>query len=156
MTLQQLAALIGLAAVPRSSVSAIEHVQRMPAGLWDELFAQQLITRDMSEQAVWFVSERGQAFVDHVCALPLPQQAIAWRMPTAEEPLVWSSKIAVPFEDEGRPPPPPKKPKRVIPTDPELLRLEAIRLMDAGYGMNEVKEQLELTEPQAQAFFFGK
>lgn len=58
---------------------------------------------------------------------------------------------------EGTPPPaPPSRPKRVIPTDPEELRLEAVRLMDAGYGMNEVKEQLELTEPQAQAFFFGK
>jgi hypothetical protein len=29
-------------------------------------------------------------------------------------------------------------------------------MMDSGFGMNEVKEELELTEPQAQQFFFGK
>lgn len=58
--------------------------------------------------------------------------------------------------EEGTPPPPPLRPKRIIPTDPEELRLEAVRLMDAGYGMNEVKEQLELSEAQAQQFFFGK
>lgn len=65
-------------------------------------------------------------------------------------------RLHLSMDDEGpAPPPPPLRPKRVIPTDPELLRLEAVRLMDAGYGMNEVKEMLELTEPQAQAFFYG-
>lgn len=58
--------------------------------------------------------------------------------------------------EEGTSPAPPLRPKRIIPTDPEELRLEAVRMMDAGFGMNEVKEQLELTEPQAQQFFFGK
>ena len=49
----------------------------------------------------------------------------------------------------------PPKPKRIIPTDPDELKAAALRLLDAGYGMNEVKTELELTEEQARAFFFG-
>ena len=59
------------------------------------------------------------------------------------------------IEEVSAPPAPPLRPKRVIPTDPEELRAEAQHLMNAGFGMNEVKEELQLTESQAQAFFFG-
>lgn len=79
--------------------------------------------------------------------------AIKALRPGSGDPLRWTQ---IEEDGEGPAPPPPPKPKRVIPTDPEELRLEAVRLMDAGYGMNEVKEQLELTEVQAQQFFFGK
>ena len=51
---------------------------------------------------------------------------------------------------------PPAKPKRVIPTDPELLRETALQLMNSGLGMNEVKAELNLTTEQADAFFHGK
>jgi hypothetical protein len=59
-------------------------------------------------------------------------------------------------EDGEAPPPPPLKPKRAIPSDPDALRAAAIQMMDQGYGMNEVREELELTESQAQSFFYGK
>lgn len=59
-------------------------------------------------------------------------------------------------DDSAMTGPPPPRPKRQIPTDPEALKAEAIALLDAGLGMEEVKRELELSDEQAQAFFFGK
>lgn len=148
MTLQQLAALFDLAA--SAGVEGLCE-ERHGNATWAAL--------EQSELAVagetWAITDRGRAFLDHVCALPLPQQTIAWRM--LGQVTLPTTEIATILEDEGKPPPPPPlRRKRVIPTDSEELRLEAVRMMDAGYGMNEVKEELELTGPQAQQFFFGK
>jgi hypothetical protein len=55
--------------------------------------------------------------------------------------------------DEGVAPPPPVKPKRYIPSDPEELRDLALRMMNDGRGLMEVKEELDLTQAQADEFF---
>lgn len=151
MTLDHLAALFAVASHTTVSENDLE-----------QLATDELVER--SGDSVWEVSARGQAFIDHVRSLPLPRQLTQWVMPSDDPPFSLATLgSAVQFKpmhlsmEEGTPPPaPPLRRKRVIPTDPEELRLEAVRMMDAGYGMNEVKEQLELTDPQAQQFFFGK
>lgn len=143
MRLDETAALILLAipGPPGFSENTYEHLQALE------------LVRKNSE-ANWEITERGRVFIDHLQGLALPEQTTAWRMPDRYS--IPGSTAHWIDEDTKPPPAPPLRPKRVIPTDPEELRLEALRLMDAGFGMNEVKEQLELTEPQAQQFFFGK
>lgn len=160
----QLAALFDLAASDGADS------KRHEPNTWRSLEVLQLV--DVGEHA-FMLSERGWAYVQHVCALPLPE--LTWRMPdgtlssgtfsesgtftkAAWDGLVRINRPPAPVPgDEGpAPPPPPLRPKRIIPTDPDELRSEAIRLMDQGFGMNEVKEQLELTETQAQQFFFNQ
>lgn len=47
-------------------------------------------------------------------------------------------------------------PPRDIPTDPEILRATATHMLNSGSSMNEVKTALNLTQEQADQFFFGK
>lgn len=153
LTLEQLAALTLLATPGPSGFSetTYEHLQGLD------------LVRYNSE-CNWEITDRGRVFLDHLEALPLPRQITQWVMPSdspAFDLAVFGTAaqfkpMHLSIEDDTPPPPPPLRPKRVIPTDPEELKALALSLMNSGFGMNEVKEQLELTEGQAQQFFFGK
>jgi hypothetical protein len=142
LTLEQIAALIALDAAGGEGV-VFEHLQ--------------VVELVRMRGDTWEVTERGRAFLDHLERLPLPVPITQWLMPSADPAFdlaAFGSAVHL-RPSESAPPPPPLRPKRAIPTDPDELKAEALRLMDAGYGMNEVKEQLELTAAQAQQFFFG-
>lgn len=134
MNLDQLHALVSIAV---SGVPTSENTR-------EQLVRVQLIQDSTPE-----LTERGQVFLEHVLALPLPEQIAAWKMPLA----------AAAIESSGPPPPAPPPPNRVaprpIPTDPAELRAEALRMLDSGYGMNETAEFLKLSADQVQAIFYG-
>lgn len=112
-----------------------------------------------NSESNWEITERGRVFLDHLQGLSLPVQTAAWRMPGSDVLITGRQPLELHMsgiDDGPAPPPPPLRRKRVIPTDPDALRLEAVQMMNSGFGMNEVKEELELTESQAQQFFFGK
>lgn len=102
------------------------------------------------------LTDRGQVFLEHVLALPLPEPVSAWRMPGAS---VTVASAPMPETEEGVAPPPPPPPTRLtrrqIPTDPVELRAEALRMLDSGCGMNETAELLKLSPDQVQAIFYG-
>jgi hypothetical protein len=117
------------------------------------------------------LTDRGQAFLEHILALPLPEQV--WRMPgergfswPAPNPIVEDAlrKIgelhtypAIPLVE-----PAPSPPARfVVPTDTEAAPMDpaertalAHRLLNSGqWSRNEVKEKLKLSETEMQAIF---
>jgi hypothetical protein len=149
MRLEETAALIALATSGPFTENTYEHLQAL-----------ELVRK--SSDANWEITERGRVFIDHLQGLELPRQITQWVMPSDDPPFSLAAfGSAAQFKpmnlsiDDGPPPPPPIRRKREIPTDPDELKAEADRLMNAGYGMNEVKAELELTDAQAQAFFFG-
>lgn len=141
MNLEQLHALVEIAF---SGVPASENTRT-------QLVHFKLIQADAPE-----LTERGQVFLGHVLALPLPEPVSAWRMPGAS---VTVASAPMPETEEGVAPPPPPPPTRLtrrqIPTDPVELRAEALRMLDSGCGMNETAELLKLSPDQVQAIFYG-
>lgn len=155
MTIEELAALFALAAELANSEAARQVQERCGATVWGALSGRGLIDRHLSEQAIWQLSARGQAFIDHVLALPLPEEVRAWRMPKTNARRSAPRMTATEVLERQRPPPAPVAPQVEIPTDPAELSALASHLMDSGYGMNEVKETLKLSDEQAQRIFYG-
>jgi hypothetical protein len=116
------------------------------------------------------ITPRGHAFIEHVCALPLPERVTAWRVPRiAPNPAAFMDDFVTfgtaalhinGIDEEGEPPSgPPPKPfaSRIeVPTDPELLKAQANALLDRGMSMGEIERELSLTPEQATAFFRGR
>lgn len=117
---------------------------------------EQLVRAQLIQDSAPVLTDRGRVFLEHVLALPLPEPVSAWRMPGA---AVSAAVTAAQETAEGIAPPPPPPPTRIsrrpIPTDPAELRVEALRMMDSGFGMNETAEFLKLSSDQVQAIFYG-
>lgn len=147
MTLDELAVLFALSAgrkLKRTDDAALESLAR------DGLVT--ILGREAS------VSERGSAFVHFVQALPLPAGGWSIRMPLTygEPPTMvpnWPLPPSPPEDDDGpAPPAPPLKVKRII-EDPELRQHEAMALMNRGYGLREIKDELDLSDEDMTAYF---
>lgn len=104
------------------------------------------------------VSERGMAFVRHVQGLPLPSGG--WSMEPHGPSYAGGIRFvgqeyrdgALQVDDDGPPPPPPQKVKRVFASD-EDKKAEALSMMERGYGLGEIKAELELTGADMQDYF---
>jgi hypothetical protein len=145
LTLEELAALVSLAQVPRQSAAAVEVVEFFGERVWEDLATKQLLDRELSPDAVWFVSDRGRVFVDYLVRLPLPTQTKAWAMPAHDLDSVAST--------HGEPAPVVAV-DPAIPTDPEQVRNLARQLLGAGWGRGEVARKLNITEDEVDAVFF--
>jgi len=161
MTLDELSALLAIA-YTGGAVALVVTETRALGYLRD----QQLIEAD-GEQGGVRLSERGRVFVDHILALPLPVPVSAWRMPSgiveyAQPDPVMNATEALsrqtPPEEDNTPPAPPRplnfRPGNPIPTDPAERSAEAKRLIDSGWGVNEVATQLEMAIDEVEAIFF--
>jgi hypothetical protein len=136
----------------------------------------QLLHEDLIEQMPngradsFRLTERGKVYLSYLTTVPLPVQG--WRMPNgrfdALSDLILGPGNEPPFAatqeafergvrppDEGKPPPPPVRVRMAKPTDPTELKSLANRLLDLGMGMNEVKDELELTDAQVREYFYG-
>lgn len=58
-------------------------------------------------------------------------------------------------ESPSGPPPKPFASRIETPSDPELLKATANRLLDSGMSMNEVTRELSLTPEQTTSIFYG-
>lgn len=123
------------------------------------------------DQGSWVLTERGRAFVDHVCSLPLPEQVMVWAIGGSAPPPVAVRGVSmadlreagftgVGPDGEGAPPvpaaPASRLPRIEIPTDPAEVRRLAIQYMNNGMGVGETAEILGVTFEQADAYFLGK
>lgn len=153
MTLDELAVLFALSAgrkLKRTDDASLESLAR------DGLVT--ILGREAS------VSERGAAFVEYIQALPLPVGGWSMIGPGMPTRPTWYNSGSSPngaapsmplvaVEDDGpAPPAPPLKVTRHI-ADPELRQQEAIALMNRGYGLREIKEELGLSDEDMTAYF---
>lgn len=113
------------------------------------------------------LAPRGQAFVDHVSQLELPEQVTVWRIGGMAQPLgpgmshpSVAFRAVQPQTDDGPPPPPAAPAKRIngvaVPDDPEQKRTLGISLMNNGMGVGEVAELLGVSFAEADSYFTGK
>lgn len=145
MTLEELAELFDLAVKGNGIMDDVN--------VFESLEVQHLVER-VGE--LWYLTARGESFVEFVRLLPLPEETRAWQMP---QPVVPKSKRPVHPEGgvygfhDNNPPAPVVAIEPEIPTDPEQVRNLARQLLDASWGQSEIASKLKIPEAEVERIF---